>query len=302
MTSRGTVVAGLVGLQICVVALAVVAVMGGVPTPSSAPWTWTWGSQFAGSEHGAGSELALGGAHHTFDASAHPTLQVDIGYADLTILGSASASKIDVSLGGDPSAVPFGSNGAISVRRSGDTIRVAKASSRWSTGDDRMVTVVVPPGTQIDVVNAGDIKATGLRADTSLSSVGSGSVTVDDFDGPSLHATSRGRVLLQQIVADHVDVKSRDDSVEGSGLRVRNGTIESDDHASLGFVAGSDTLITADASDGKILASGFAGSDADASAKKLDDDASTQTLKIGSGAGRLEVHAGDGNIVLTQES
>jgi hypothetical protein len=301
MTSRGTVVAGLVGLQICVVVFAVIAVMGGVPAPSSA--LWTFGRHVAGHELASGPELAVGGAHRVFDTSGHPSLQVDIGYADVTILAGTPGSKVDVSLGGDADDFPFGSNGAIWVKRDGDSIRVGKTSSRWSSGDDRRVTVVVPPDTQIDVVNAGVIKATGLRAVASLSSIGNGSVTVDDFDGPSLTATTRGRVLLQHVVAEHLDVKSRDDSVEGSGLRVRNGTIESDDHASLGFVAGSDTLITADASDGKILASGFTGNDSDASAKKLDDDdASTQTLKIGSGTGRLEVHAGDGNIVLTQES
>ena len=299
MASRGTVVAGLVGLQIFVVGMAVVAVMGGVPTPSFA--YRVLGPHAPGPDLANGSDLAVGGPHHVFDVSPKPSLEVDIGYADLTILTSTAATKVDVSLGGDPDALPFSVNSPIAVRRVGDTIRVAKASSRWSTGDDRMVTVVVPPDTHVDVVNAGDIKATGLRSDASFSSIGSGSVTVEDFDGTTLRASSRGRVLLQRVVAAHLDARSRDDSVEGSGLQVRDGSIESDDRANLGFAAGSDTLVSAVAEDGKILASGFPDDDDPAVRKSDDRDTSTRTLRIGSATGRLEVHASDGNIVLTQE-
>jgi hypothetical protein len=152
-------------------------------------------------------------------------------------------------------------------------------------------------------VNAGDIKADGLRADGSFNSIGRGSVTIEDYDAPTLRATSRGPITLHQVVAPRLDATSKDDGVEGTALQVRDGTIESDDRVTLGFVPGADTLITAETKDGKVNVSGF---DADASVandrkKDDDDDSSLQTVRVGGGEGRLYVRSSDGNIDLAKE-
>jgi hypothetical protein len=172
-------------------------------------------------------------------------------------------------------------------------------------GDDRMVTVLVPPETQVTVVNAGDIKATGLRAEATLNSIGNGSVTVDDYDAAALHVSSSdGPIVLHQIVAPRLDATSSSDRIEGTALQVRDGIVESDGRVTLGFATGADTLVTAKASDGKIHLMGFDAAASGApgrSSSDDDDDSSSQTVRVGSGDGRLEVHSSDGNITLDQE-
>jgi hypothetical protein len=161
------------------------------------------------------------------------------------------------------------------------------------------VTVLVPPNTAVTVVKAGDIKADGLRAEASFNSVGEGSITIDDFDGPALRASSKGPVTLHQIVTPHLDATSRDDAVEASALHVRDGSIESDDSVTLGFVAGSDTVVSAVTKDGKVNVSGF-GADA-AGDETTHDDSASQNVRVGDGSGHLYVHSNDGNIDITQQ-
>jgi hypothetical protein len=271
-----------------------VAVRGGQTGPS-----WAW----AGDTAVPGPHLIEGGPHQIFDTGAHPALTVDIGYADLTILTSKTP-RIDVGLSAAPAFGFFGTSAPIAARDDGGTIRISTIHTpRWSTGDDRMVTVLVPPDTEVTVVNAGDIRADGLRAEASFNSIGSGSVTIDDYDAPTLRATSKGPITLHQVAAPHLDATSRDDRVEATALQVRDGTIESDDWVTLGFVRGADTVVTAETKDGKVKVSGF---DADASVandrkRDDDDDSSSQTVRVGDGDGRLYVHSSDGDITLAQE-
>ncbi|MBD5634627.1 MAG: hypothetical protein IAI49_09130, partial [Candidatus Eremiobacteraeota bacterium] len=90
MMSRGTVVAALIAMELAVVGEGVVAVRAGLPTSSV---------RAADMRVVSGTRLAEDGAHQIFDAATSPALTVDIGYADLTIVASAS-SQIDVSLSG----------------------------------------------------------------------------------------------------------------------------------------------------------------------------------------------------------
>jgi hypothetical protein len=167
----------------------------------------------------------------------------------------------------------------------------------------RMVTILVPPETTVNVVSAGDIRANGLRGEASFESSGNGSATIVDYSGPSLTVKANGRIRLRQIVAAQLDASSDDDRVEGSGLQVRNGTIDGNDSVSLGFASGTNTIVDAATKDGKIDLSGFAtDSSTDAGHKSDDDDASAKTVRIGSGGGSLDVHSDDGDITLLQES
>lgn len=84
----------------------------------------------------------------------------------------------------------------------------------------------------IEIATAGNIRANGLRADPSFNSIGSGAVTVEDYDASRRHVTtSRGEISLHQIVAGRLTAISRDGSVE-------SGT----DTVKLGFANGTDTL------------------------------------------------------------
>jgi hypothetical protein len=279
----------------------------GSPTaadPSSWLGSSTWLVDHA---NGGGSYepgIAEGGPHQVFETGTHPTLSIDIGYADLTIL-TRDGSQIDVAVSRSTDFGALRATAPIWAHQHGEAVRIGTHEQQWTIGDNRMVTVIVPPATQVNVVNAGDIKVSGLRAETTINSAGRGNITVADFAGPGLHVTSSdGRVSLHGIKADRLDVTSSDGRVEGTALDVRDGNVESSDgNVALGFAAGADTLVSAETSDGSIRVSGFANA-SNAGVQRTtddDDDSSTQTVRVGAGNGRLRVHSSDGNIDLSQE-
>ena len=288
-----------------------IAIIGGIVRSIRGDDSSPWYAQRGTGEAAADPRLVEDGPHQVFDAGSHPALTVDIGYADLTIL-TRNASQIDVTVSKSTMYGFMRSKAAITARKVGDTVRIAKASEEdWSVGDDRMVTVVVPPETQVTVASGGDIRANGLRAAASFVSVGSGSVTIDDYDGSTLHVeSSNGRVSLHGVVAKNLDASSSNGRVTGTALRVRDGRVESSNgNVTLGFAPGADTQITAEASNGNVRLSGFP---ATASTKGLrksnsddsddDDEDSEQTIRVGAGTGRLDVHSSNGNINLSQET
>jgi len=290
-------IAGLVVVELAIAGGAVNTIRGEQPA--------AWPGPLFGAGAMSGAHPMEAGAHQMFLVGLHPALTVDIGYADLTII-SRNAPQIDVAVNSSDDFGPLRSRAPITARKDGDAIRIAADGGRqWSLGDNRMVTVVVPPQTLVTVVHAGIIKATGLRAEASFYSIGQGTVTVEDYRANALHASSNGQVSLHDVVASRVDVTSRDDRVEGTGLQLRYGSIESHDgRVTLGFAAGTDTMVFTEAGDGKIDASGF-GPTAAVARKNSDgddDDSSAQTLRIGTGNGRLDVHSREGNVDLIQEA
>jgi hypothetical protein len=243
-----------------------------------------------------------GGSHKVFDTGKRPTLTIDIGYADLTIV-ARDGSQVDASASKASDFGLFRSKAPFTALQDGDAIHITTPGrNTWGSGDDRMVTVVVPPETAVTVLSAGDITATGLRADASIKSAGSGSITIEDYKAPTLRVASRDSITLSQVVADRLDASSKDGHVEGTDVRVRDGNVTSDEHVTLGFAPGSDALISAETNDGKVHVSGFpAGSAAAETTSSDDDDASTRTVRVGAGAGHFSVHANDGSITLMQD-
>lgn len=298
MIPQGTIIAALLALELAIVGEAVVALHADQPAPPSA--------QRTDAQTAFGPHLIEGGPHQVFDAGSHPMLTVDIGNADLTILTS-KAPQIDVSVSASTAYGAFRAKAPITAREDRETIRIATTERhRWSVGDNRMVTVVVPPQTVVTVVNAGDIRANGLRAEASFNSVGAGSVTVEDYDAPALHlASSNGRISMHQIVAARVDATSANGRVEGTALQVRDGSVESNGPVTLGFAAGADSLVTAATDNGRVSLSGFTAAASAATGRKSPqsgaDDVSSQTVRVGTGSGHLDVHSSDGNINLAQE-
>jgi len=297
MIPRGTIIAALLVIELAIIGEAVVAVRSGQALPTF--------PRRADVRTAGEPRVVEGGPHRFFDAGERPALTVDIGYADLTIL-TGKASQIEVSVSVSTEYGALRAKAPITARESGGDVRIATSERQtWSMGDDRMVTVIVPPRTRVTVVDAGDIRASGLRADASLNSVGKGSVMVEDYVAPALHlAASNGRISMHQVVATRVDATSRNGRVEGTALQVRDGSVEGGGRVTLGFAAGSDTLVSAQASNGKVILSGFPASASLAGRRSGEDgeaDPSSQTLRVGAGNGRLDVHSSDGNINLSQE-
>ncbi len=294
MISRGTILATILVLELAIVGMAITAVRGDQIGPSFAS------PAFAQFTHG--SHLIEGGPHQIFAVGPHPSLTVEIGYADLTIL-SGKEPQIDVSVSPSSDYGIFRSKAPITANLDGQTVRVATSEHGLTTGDNRMVTVVVPEGTKVTVFHAGDIKASGLRAEASFTSRGNGFIHIEDYDGPSLHATAaNGPIIMHAVSVERLDVSARNDRVEATSLRVHDGTIESGDRVTLGLASGTNTIINADTDDGKISATGFSDGASVAGARKSDDDASSETVRVGAGNGSLDIHTGDGNINLVQEN
>jgi len=231
-------------------------------------------SQTAVAETGFGAHLVEDGPHRHFAVGAHPVLIVDIGYADLTIVVSKTV-QIDASLRASSDYGPFRSRAPIAARKDGATIHVTSDDqNRLSSGDDRMVTIVVPSATQVTVVSAGDIKAADLRAETSIESVGTGSVTLEDFraNAPCLNRERRHRPGSNFI----------------RSLLVRDGRVQTRDRITLRFAPGTNTLVSATTRDGSVSVSGNAGPP-------------SRQLRLGTGGGHLDVLSRSGDINLDED-
>lgn len=289
MTVRGTIIAALFAVELSIIGETVVAIRGG-PYLARAGFV------------AADPRLIEGGPHRTFAPVAHPAVTVDIGYADLTIR-TRNSPAIEVSVAPSDDFGFMRATEPITATQDGDAIHVAAAGRRsWTMGDDRMVTLYVPPETQVTVVNAGDIVADGLRAEASLNSIGAGSVTVEDYAAGALRvASARGRIVLHEIAAAHLDATSDEGRVEGTALRVHDGNVESSSRVSLGFATGADTLVNAESGNGRVTVSGFSAAAVRAAQAGAGDAASSRAVRIGAGEGHLDVHSSDGNITLANE-
>lgn len=295
---RGTIIAALVVVELAILGEAGMAIRGNA---SMSPFAYPTAPL------AVADGLAENGPHRTFAVAFHPALTVDIGYADLTI-ETHNAPQIDVALSRGSSIGFLRATTPIVASKTGDTVRVAAIrSERGTMGDARMVTIVVPADTQVTVVNAGDINVSGLRAEASIHATGSGDMTVEDYDAPALRvSTSHGDIDLRRVAARHLIATANGGHVVGTGLKVVDGTIESDDRVTLGFANGTDALITAQTDDGKVSVSRFPGTVA-AVQRPADDnnegsDASAESVRIGAGTGRVDIHTSDGNVHLTLES
>jgi hypothetical protein len=300
MLTRYQLVLALIVVELAIVSGMVISIRGDGFARSAAP--------AANAIMGSVPHLIEDGPHQIFATGMRPALTVDIGYADLTIV-THDAPQVDVSVSHSMDLGFMRNRSLITARKDGANVRIGKfGDSGFSMGDDRMVTILVPPETPVTVINAGVIRATGLRAEASFNSVGNGSITIEDYNAPGLHvASSNGRIVLHQIVAARLDASSSNGRVEGTDLHVRDGNVESSNgRVTLAFAPGTDTVVSAKTSNGRIRVSGIATAVANATRKSSDDDdddddESAQTVRIGSGNGHLDVHSSNGNIDLSQD-
>jgi DUF4097 and DUF4098 domain-containing protein YvlB len=314
MVQRPTLIAVLIGVEVAIVIGMFGAVRGGwVPSP------------FVFSS--AGAAVPAGGHDWSFTAGPHPAVTVSIGHADLTI-ETRPGPQIAVSV---VPGIEIHSSGPISARDDGGMIRVTAANAEGASHfyvDDRNIHVIVPPETRVIVEQAGDIDARGLRAAASFES-SHGDITIRDFRGPlsatssdgrleisdadcpTLYvASSNGRVTLTRVTAAQIDASSSNGRVEGTALQLHDGHVSSlNGRVSLGFAGGADTTVSAASSNGHVHVSGFTSGPVTSSVKRAGDDeddddsnsSSATTVRVGAGSGRLNVHASNGSINLSQE-
>lgn len=264
--SRGAVVALLVVAELAIAQETFVVLRG-----TAAPLSFGWSNAVAT----RGPALAEGGPARTFTVGFSPTVTVDIGYADLTVR-TAQGPQVRASLSGGGPFSGFGAARPISAFADGTAVRITTPAHR-SSGDNRMVTLVVPPSTRLDVVRAGDVTVDGLRADATIHAAGSGDVEISDFRAPSLRVVvPKGTATLRDVAAPRLEVTSAE-RIDATDVQAFSGTIESTgSRVTLAFAPGSDTLVTAE-----------------------EGSQPVRTVRVGLGTGRLTVAAGDGNVTLT---
>ena len=299
MIPRATLIAVLVGVEIALVVMMIQAITPGMH-----------GSRHvasAGEFHGPVGRSSDSASNYVFTTGGHSHVIVDIDYADLTIeRRNTPGITVDVPRHGWHG---FGIAPKITAQQDGNEVSVVADSASSMTFDDaRMVTIAVAPDTRVTVKNAGNIKAIGLRGASSFYSE-NGTITIEDFDAPSLSvSSSNGRLTLHNIVAPTFEATSSNGRVEGTALAVRDGRVESSNgRVTLGFSPRTDSTVTAATSNGNISLDGLTASAGAAPKTSADDDdddgdsAKSQTVRIGAGSGRLDVHASNGNIKLSQE-
>lgn len=317
MVPRATAIAVLVGVEVALLYGMAVAVGGGVtlsPVGFGGP-----------SPAGVTAFTPL-----TFAAGMSPKLAIDVGMADVTI-DTHPQRQIDVSV--SDSSRHVGSTAPITARSDGDTIHiVSDQTDFWSfMGDSRVIHISAPPETAVGIVNAGNVTVTGLRADATIVSgahfrsedgirvrdfqgrlsatADGGTIDISDAVSPDLTIdASNGRVTLTRVNAQKIDASSSNGRVEGTDLQLRDGRVSSSNgRVSLRFASGADTTVTAGAANGHIDVSGFGAAPAkfvkggDDEDDDDDDSPSSETIRVGGGSGRLDVHASNGSIYLSQE-
>jgi hypothetical protein len=177
---------------------------------------------------------------------------------------------------------------------------------------DRRLDVVVPPGATLEVKNAGSTTVTGLHGDAMLhsddgtivvtggrglltASTDNGRIEVSGVIASAVDlSTDDGRISLDRVVADDVSVTSDNGRIDVVRSLLRGGKIKTDDgRITLGLDPQSNVTVSAQASSGSVNAQAPL-----AATRASSDDDAPSVIRVGSGAGRLDVSSDDGIITV----
>lgn len=206
----------------------------------------------------------------------------------------------------------------LQIEKTADGVRIVREAGHLTfeiRSGRRELDVVVPPQARLDVRNAGATTVAGLRAAAMLHSddgpiaisdhVGdlrvtsdNGRVALRDVTAPSVSVTTdNGRVTLDRVEADRAAVSADNGRIDVMHSLLRGGKIQTDTgRIQLGLDARSDVTISAQTSSGKVVAESPFSLAPEAAAT-----GGAATIRIGNGAGRLEVGTDDGSITITAE-
>jgi DUF4097 and DUF4098 domain-containing protein YvlB len=176
---------------------------------------------------------------------------------------------------------------------------------------ERRIEVEVPRGAHLAVARCSGAHVTGLTGDVAVTSQ-DGRITLTDVtanvdaksnDG-SIYATrvrgdsislqsADGRIVLDNVTTSSLDAQTKDGRIEASGLAIAGGAQRAVLHTADGSIrvslaAGSDLTVAASTGDGHIEVDGHTNSG--------DGDPSQRTIRVGSGAGSMQLTSGDGSI------
>jgi len=304
---RLALVAGLAVVELWIVGMMIRSVGGhesGFPAHGSAPFA-----------AGAGAwALAAGRAPKTVETGSSPHVIIEDDGAALAISvrpGTTVEVNEERRLGG----WVHGSLPALRIEKTPDGLSITQPEGGMTVAfgsAERRLAVVVPPAARVDVEAAASIAAAGLRAPATLHSddgaivlsdqrgavtlkTDNGRIELRDVDASSVDVgSSNGRVVFDRVRADRVAVVTDDGRVDVTRSLLLGGKIQTDSgRIRLGLDPKSNVTVNAHASSGRIVAEPplavvSGGGDADAPA----------TIRVGTGAGRLDVDSDDGSITV----
>jgi DUF4097 and DUF4098 domain-containing protein YvlB len=257
----------------------------------------------------------------TFTTHGAPTVYIDDGDSAVTVTvreGSTIGVREKLSRGlRRPKShldVSFESDNLRIVRNGSDRNFIV------SGGVLRAFDITVPPGTRLEIANADNITVSGLRESAKLhsengdiivrdhraaiaASSGNGRIELHDVAGASADVVSgNGHIVLDRVNAGSLTVHADNGHIEGTDVATQGGTIAAGNgHIELSLARDNDLTITAHASSGKVLIESPLS--VEASSKNDDDDSDqTRTVRIGNGAGVLQVTSDNGKIKMSQGS
>jgi DUF4097 and DUF4098 domain-containing protein YvlB len=276
---------------------------------------------------------AVRGAHavHAADFVAKPIAAIDAGTSpriavddvDSRVVVAVSSDglvhvKDLTSTGGaffgDRLTVP-----QLDVKRVADGVSISRAESKdsglhfqlgWS---ERRVEIDVPAGSHLDIARCAGAEISGITGGVAVASQDGrirlsdlqgtvnaksddGSISASRIRGDALSLSSAdGRLTLIDVSASSLDAQTKDGSIEARDLAITGGAQHAVLHTGDGSIrvalaARSDLTVDASTSDGKVIVDGQ-------SFKNAGDGDSTQhTVRLGSGAGTLQLSSDDGSI------
>ncbi len=252
-----------------------------------------------------------------------PVVAIDDDGVDYTVrTGSTDTVQVREIL--ESSGMTHVSLGQLTMEKTSDGVRIARQDHNSSVmtigfGSFRHeVEVTVPPGTRLNVSNVGTFDASGLHAPMTVHS-NNGRITLTDVASDaelhttngrieivrgsfaSLNATSdNGRITLTDVVAAHAQIHTDNGRIESTHLEIGGGAIQTGNgRIDLGIAAGSNVMIEAHTSSGKVRAAAPLTATVTGDP---DDDDRIHTVPIGNGTGRLTVSSDNGSIDISSGS
>jgi hypothetical protein len=307
---RAALVAGLGIVELWIIGLMIRSVCGGHQSDFGPPAPHV--------PHGMSAAAASAGrTAQTLQTGSAPHVVIDDADAALSV-GVAPGTTVTVHQQRLLRGWFHGADQPVRIERTADGVRIARtdAGALLAFGaQQQQLEVIVPPAAQVEVTNAGSTTVAGLRAAVNLHSddgsiavsdqrgpvavkTDNGRVVLRDVEGPSVEVSSdNGRVTFDRVTADRVMVVTDNGRIEISRSLLRGGKIQTDSgRIRLALDPRSDVTLRARAASGRVEARAPL-----TLVTGTDDENVPATIRVGNGAGSLEVGSDDGSITVAAE-
>jgi hypothetical protein len=307
MISRSTLIGALVVVELGIVGMAVRAIAGdSAPTGPPAPGQ-------PHHHHFGGGVTPPARLDRTFTLGATPHVVVDVHDVDV-VVDAGSQPVVRAVESTSMAGYVSGTIPVLSAETGPAEVRIASASDggvHVVFGElSRKLRVTVPVGAQVEIVSAGRIDATGLRAkliahspdgsvhvrnhrgDLDLST-DSGRIELVDVQGADIAAnTHDGRLYFTRVGAERMNGHTNSGRIYAVDLRVKDGALSTNSgRVAASFTGTSDAKITAKTGDGKIVVEGLPSAEADGDAR---------SVQLGAGSGHFEISTDDGGVTISR--